>query len=738
MVRKTKQGQLVVVLVAICLGCATGGARVKQVATATSTPAIEAEPGPAVVELVTLVQLYDDPKASAVYAALGPGLSVSRGPEGLQLVGRMTDWLHGAEVPGPPPLTAIRLATFGGLEPSQLEAMVELASSTWVVEERDDERQARTSRLQTALERAAFVIEDPRARPDCSAPCKPWSWQTAWSVLSTAARAKWRQGTLLRNAPMLSQSEELARRALSLIPPRSHPLTTAVSERLVGAVLHSLGDLNDDAAVLTKSLESSQRALAVFRQDLYPYDWALTQRNVQTTLGARMATSVSLAAVDDALAASSRVLDVIDQRTPKLRARMLLDRAQLLRSRWARSGDPRDLSEALRVAREAAAAVGSATEALSLAVALTRCDLESEISSRQDDAQGLRQALAHCQNLMEQPALPQASVPEAHRSYGVALLRLAFATRDEATMRRAVEQLERAIESADRLEGKRAGLKVQADYAWGLLQLGRMTKEIETTRKAQSVTAQALEQTSKPAAPLVWGQLQRLHGIALLDLGWQVRAAFRMEMAVSLYRQSRVAFAEALSVFSKDLTPKRWADLQEWMGQAYYREGEIAERQRADLFNQAIACYERALTVQRREQDPVGFAQAQVGLGSAYLMWADQKVKGPARDMAKRAESLFLTALDIYQQAGRAKATAHAKALLADALDILQLTTKTRACDALRLRVEAAHDDPGAGGLWNPVQTQLDRYDQARVDEMRCQSLPPGFVPKPASPPKKP
>ncbi len=672
------------------------------------------------VELPWL-ELHDDAKAAAVYSAQRPGVSVSGAADRLELVGRLADWAHGGEAPNPPPLTAIRIASFEGLEPVQLAAMVSLAVEVLVVEQQEPGAPpANAPRLKTALEPASAVENDRRANPDCRAPCRPWPWQTVWSVLTISARAKWQLGARLKDAALLAQSAELARRALNVIPEQTHSLTIAVSQRLLGAVLHNVGDLNDDDAVLARSLTASERALSAFRADRYRYDWALTQANIQRTLSSRAERSASPGAVAAALAASDGVLSVFDQRTPNLRARALLERARLLQGRWGRSGDQRDLSEAVRLAQQAAG-TGATVETLVIAVALRRCELESELASGRDDVQGLKQAVAQCEHLLNRPSLPDTSAPEAHRSYGLALARLAMEVGDAAMIGLALEQLERAIEGADRIEGKRAGIKAQADYVWGLIQLSRLTSSIEAARKATSVITKVLEPISKETAPLAWGEIKQLQGNALMGLGLQLRGAFQMAAAAELYEQARAAFVEALGSFAKDENPKRWATLQGRIGATFAWQGEIGERQQRYLLNQAIASYQRALTVVRRQDDLEALGQAQLGLGSAYLIWADQAPsRTTVRDPAQRAAAAFRTALDAFQQAGNVKSVANAKAHLADTLDILQRVARAPACEAITLRVEAVAAYPRAHGLWEPAQEALDRYHRAPLDRQRC------------------
>lgn len=692
-------------------------------------------------EVEPLAELHDDARAVAVYSAQGPGVSVSGNPQRVQVVARLVDWAHGGEVTDPPPLAAIRVGTFQGLEATQVTAMINLVVSTTVFEEQlRDMAPESSAKLATALERAAPVAQDQRVRPDCQAPCRPWPWQTRWSVLTMISRAQWRQGARLGDAALLAQSEQLARRALSVVPAQAHPLTTAVSERLLGAVLDAVADINGDDAVFRESLAATRRALAGFGVDRQRYDWALTQRNLQGTQNARMAHSASSAAATEALAASDLVLSVLDARTPKLRAQALLDRALLLRAKGARSGDPRALSEALRVLQDAGNIAGSPSEPLAVTVALARCDVESEQATRLEDVPSLKQAVARCEGVPGRLSLSGTTEAESQRSYGLALGRLAVALGDAQMLGRAVEQLERAIEAFDRIEGKRAGAKVRADYAWALLQLGRLSESVETARKAAAISEETLEVISKQGAPLQWSQMKQIHGLALLELGWKQRAGFQMELATSLYQQSRSAFVDALGTVSKDDNPRRWGELQRWVGQTYLRESEAAPdtRQELLLFNQALASFQRALTVSQREDDPDAFAHTQLGLGSTYLVRADHANLKGARDAARRSAAAFRLALATFQQVGAVKYVANTKAHLADALDILQGTAGASPCEALQLRIDATAAYPSARGIWTPAQTHLDGFDRSRFDRNRCPGLPASFWQTPAKPEKTP
>jgi hypothetical protein len=518
-----------------------------------------------------------------------------------------------------------------------------------------------------------------------------------------------------------------------VVPVQTHPLTAAVTERLRGAVLQSLATQKDDEAMLAQSLEASERALAAFGSERYRYDRAVTQQNLLLALSTRMNRSASPTAVNEALVASDRVLSLLDQRTPHLRAQALIDRARLLQSKYARSGNPGDLREAVRLTQEAATTPGATVNTLVIAVAAARCELESDVAARRDDVAAMKLAAAYCEPFATSSSLPEESEPDLHRGYGLALARLGYAATDTDLLRRGVGELERAIEAADRIEGKRAGLKTQADYALGLLLLSRATGSPEVSRKAVVMISEALELTSERTAPVQWGQLKHRQGLALVDLGWKMRAAFQMDEAIGLFQEGRAAFEAALRTFSKTDNPSRWADLQQAIGMALAREAE-SNPGRRDLITKSVDSYQRALSVIRREDDPAGFAQAQLGLGSTYLIAADARVKRASKDAATLAAAAFRLALESYEKAGRIRAAAHAKAHLADAVSLLQLASGKPACDAVLLRIEAVAAYPYAAGLWRPAQLDLDGFDRSYFSPGRCPQLPRSFweqAPKP-------
>ncbi|GEM_PF-1271471 len=680
-------------------------------------------------ELQLRGELHDEPGAPAVYSAQRPGISVSGGPERLEFVWRSSNWARGGEVPNPPPLAAIWVLTLRGLEPAQLVSMVMLAVHAMLEEEAtSSESSAAASGTKAALARASSVLADPRASANCQTPCQRWPWQTRWSVLTTYARAEWREAVRTGDEALLKQSARRVRQALDLVPKQNRPLTTAVSERLLGAVLDAVWRLNHAEAVLTESLASSRRALQGFQDPAYRYDWAFTMQNLQRTLEDSLVRTASQRALDEPLVASEKVLSVIDQQTPALWVQALLRRAQLLQQRWTRSEDPRELTEAAELLEKAAGVRAAIPETLAIELALERCDILSQLAASRGDVEALRRAVALGESTLKRASLPASYEWAAHRAYGVALGRLGWAMGDVPLLEKAVEQLEAAVEVADRIGVKGPRVATRASYASALEDLSGFTGNVDTLSKATAVSTEALSLISKQASLLWWGQLKQLEGNELLALGWRERADMQLKSAIRFYQESRAAFAEAQGVFSKKETPKRWARLQEQMGLAFAREAESDGRRTLPLINQAIGAYEGALTVNRRPEDPIAFAGTQFGLGITYLIWAERsRSHQQVRDAAKHAVNAFRTALGIYQEAGIVASAAHSKAHLADATDRLELAKGAKTCEALRLRVEAVREFPLAGGLWSPVAVTLERYDRSRFDRNLCAKVHPSF-----------
>jgi tetratricopeptide (TPR) repeat protein len=687
------------------------------------TRVIDEAPLPAMLN-----DLHDDVAARAAYAREKPGVSVWWTAGKLVLVGRFQTWAQGGEAPNPPPLAAIRLVTLEGLEPVQIAAVVALSADTMLGVEKLGRNGPEPSSpsARAALKRAASVIEDPRAT-DCAAPCAPWSWQTRWSLAMAYADAAWREGSRAKDETLLRQSERRARLAVSFVPKATHPLTRAVSERLLGAVLESLFDVTEDATLLNESLASSRRALEGFQGAEHRYDRAFTLENLQAGLRALAQRSAASEAIAEALKVSQQALVLLDESTPRLRVRALFGRARLFEAKWVRSGDLADLVEEARLLAVASGASDDPRVAHDIPLTLEHCATASELASEQNDVEGMKQAVARCERVLTGSNLPSYFEPDAHRAYGLSLMRLAASRDDVATLERAVKELETAIEAADRIEGRSAGAAARANYALSLRQLARYTSPEESLRKAVAVSTEALTLTSKESRPLQWAQIKRLQGSALLALGWSTRAHFQMKEAARLYQESRAAFADALTVFDRADSPKRWARLEEDTGAAFAREGEIGSP-KARLFAQAIASYQRALSVNRRDVDSAAFARTQFGLGGAYLIWADQ---GSGRkeivDAATRAAAAYRAALEIYEASGNVVAAANGKAHLAEALSILERMRRVENCESLALRVDAVRAYPRAQGLWGSVQADLDRYDPAKLDRQKCPNVHPSF-----------
>lgn len=689
-------------------------------------------------ELDWLEQLHDDPLARGKYSGMTPGIAISGTADKLELVGRFGCWEQGGEVAQAPPLTAIRVVSLAGLDAAQTRAVVSLAVDTMlsVQRQRWPDPPARSPHTVELLESVVPILDDARAKPDCVAPCQSWPWQTRWSVLTTYGRAAWREGERSDDAALLEKSVHRVLQALGEVPD-AHPLTRAVSERLLGAVRHSLYLANRDEAVLTESLENTQSTLIAFQGPEHRYDWAISQRNLERSLRARLDRSASPGAADEALAASELALGVLDDKTPHLRVRALIGRSKLFERRWARSHEPEDLSQAVQLLTVAADVRGVTAPGLIAQLALERCDKGSELAFLGDDESGLREATGQCEHALAQSdGLSEPRRAGAYHVHGLALGRLGVSSHERAIVERSVQEFEKALEAADRAPDQRAGASVRANYAWALQRLASYTSDAAQLQKASVMISEALKLVRKEDQPFLWGELKQLEGGALYALGWNVRALFQIDAAIRLYQQARAAYAEALTVFPKAESPKRWARLMEKIGASFAREGEIS-RSQVPLFNQSIASYQRALSVNRQNDDPLAFARTEFGLGSTYLIWAEEaRYRAQVKTPATRAVHAFETAIEIYEKAGKVTRAANARAHLADALDELERATGVKDCRALALRVQAFRANPRAQGLWMPVEATLARYDPKKLDRTQCAEVDESFWQRP-SPVKK-
>lgn len=124
------------------------------------------------------------------------------------------------------------------------------------------------------------------------------------------------------------------------------------------------------------------------------------------------------------------------------------------------------------------------------------------------------------------------------------------------------------------------------------------------------------------------------------------------KQALSLVNKTIAAWQKTLTVYTKDQFPKEWAAIQFMIGWTLQLppSKDIPEETRIQLITQALAAYQKALTVLTVEKDPLMFASAQVMRG---IMLHEQGT----RTEGKAGTLLFAQAVSAYHSALTIKPT---------------------------------------------------------------------------------
>jgi tetratricopeptide (TPR) repeat protein len=423
------------------------------------------------------------------------------------------------------------------------------------------------------------------------------------------------------------------------------------------------------------------------------------------------------------------LLAVIGEGTSGFWVKAALQRAQLLQSKWAHTDDVALLDEAKVLLERASLRAAASGPLLHARLLGELCDVASQLGAERSEVETMARAVRTCEDALALPIAGGSLEPYVRHAYGVALGRMGHARRDAATVKRGVEQLALAVGTAHRAQAPSFRTTAWANYGWGLRALAQFEDAEENLR--QAANASGLAADARRVAPVRWARIKEGEAKALLALGSLQRSRFQMAAAQKLYQQSRSSFGEALTVFTKAEAPKRWARLEEHIGETLAREGEVGDHQ---LFAQALQEYQRALTINRRESDPAAFARTQFGLGVTYLFWADQgRGLERIRRVAKQSVAAFRAALKVHQELGLVDEVANDQAHLADALFILNRVNRAPDCEPLELLLQAIRADPQARGLWEPAAASLARFDPSKFDASKCPNVDVAFWKETAS-----
>jgi tetratricopeptide (TPR) repeat protein len=147
----------------------------------------------------------------------------------------------------------------------------------------------------------------------------------------------------------------------------------------------------------------------------------------------------------------------------------------------------------------------------------------------------------------------------------------------------------------------------------------RQGRRAEQVRRAIEIAEGTLALVS--AGSMEWAMTQNNLGNAWDDLPTGVR--------LQNLQKSIAAYEAALTVYTKEGTPREWAMTENNLGNAW---GDLPTRDRAGNLQKAIAAYESALTVRTREAAPADWAATQNNLGNA---WSELPTGDRARNLQK-------------------------------------------------------------------------------------------------------
>jgi tetratricopeptide (TPR) repeat protein len=164
-------------------------------------------------------------------------------------------------------------------------------------------------------------------------------------------------------------------------------------------------------------------------------------------------------------------------------------------------------------------------------------------------------------------------------------------------------------------------LKAQGD--------GKTDEATEALKNAAVAYQKITETLSRVAHPYDWALAHINHGLVLYRLsGRSGRAAYLQEASKS--------FEEALTVYTKEAMPPRWAEVTNQYG----------------VILLAIKRFRQALEIRKRDKMPLLWAQTANNLGAACFSLAKRNAEAA---LLREASSCFEGAVEIYQTSGAAK-----------------------------------------------------------------------------------
>lgn len=168
-------------------------------------------------------------------------------------------------------------------------------------------------------------------------------------------------------------------------------------------------------------------------------------------------------------------------------------------------------------------------------------------------------------------------------------------------------------------------------------------EQAENLEQSLSYLHNALKVCNREQFPEIWAGI---HSNLVITYGHRIRGdqVENAELAIK-------AGETAMQVFTRDQDPEQWAQVQNNLG-IVYRDACGGQSHRilgdkAENLEQAIACYQNALSIRTREDFPELWAQTQMNLASAYR----HRLRGDAAENVEIAIVANQSALQVYTKA---------------------------------------------------------------------------------------
>jgi tetratricopeptide (TPR) repeat protein len=117
----------------------------------------------------------------------------------------------------------------------------------------------------------------------------------------------------------------------------------------------------------------------------------------------------------------------------------------------------------------------------------------------------------------------------------------------------------------------------------------------------------------------------------------------------SLFGEAEMVYGEALTVFTRERSPKKWAWAQSDLGNALMSHGEKSSGEESmRLLGEAIAAHREALKVYTYESFPESWAGQQYNLGLGLMLQGDRSSGGEAMRLRAKAIAAYREALKVF------------------------------------------------------------------------------------------